>query len=71
MSEVEGHRQKTLNIPEDLLERFESLYPMRGAFTWFVVNSLEVFVELHELSPGEEVQAAVRLVLSNTDNEVL
>lgn len=52
--------KKTLWLPEDEVEEFESTFPMHGAMTWFVREALRRFNEMNRVKPEEIVDVAVR-----------
>ena len=54
-----ARQRKTIDVDKENLDRFEEIYPMSGAFTWFVNSCLEKFVERHTIAPDDEVYAAV------------
>ena len=59
MSTTEEYYKKIVEIPKNDMDRFTSLYPSQGAWTWFVREALRKFVALHETSPNELIELAV------------
>ena len=47
--------KKIVELPRESVEKFESLYPQRGAWTWFIREVLIRFVELHNVSDRDEL----------------
>lgn len=55
--------RKLITIPEELVTRFEEIYPQQGSLSWFVCSCLEHFVAAHELRPEDITKSAVEAVL--------
>lgn len=55
----------SVNLDTENYKRFQDIYRMRGAITWFMNSCLESFVQAHEfeMSPDEVVEDVVDEVL--------
>lgn len=60
---------RSVNVDEDALARFHEIYPMHGAFTWFVNEALRHFVSLHEFTPSDMTAFAVSDALDSSSPE--
>ena len=58
----EAYVTKNVKILETDITRFNELYPMHGAWTWFVQTALVEFLRLHsdDLPTDEMVTLAVK-----------
>ncbi len=61
----------SVNLDSEHYERFQEIYRMRGAITWFLNSCLEQFVKAHEfeLGPDELVHEVVHDVLETGEVE--
>jgi hypothetical protein len=57
--------QKIVEIEKEDLDQFETLYPMRGSWTWFVRSALKNFLALHTHTPEELIKLGVEETIKN------
>ena len=62
---TKSYVKTTVDLDNENLDAFKSIYPMRGAIKWFVNQCLERFVEIHKLesSPEDSVNRIVDEVM--------
>lgn len=61
----------TVDLHEGNLDKFRSIYPMKGSIKWFMNKCLEEFVDLHriEKAPNDLVSFVVKDVLEASSPE--
>ena len=61
----------TVDLDSEYREKFQAIYPMKGAFKWFINRCLEEFVDLHTLErkPEDLVRFVVGDVLQTSSPE--
>jgi hypothetical protein len=51
--------RRSIELDEEPLRTFEEYYPMRGAITWFVNETLKHFVAIHTEDPSASIYESV------------
>ena len=49
-----------VEVDKELFERFKSLRPAHGSWSWFVRAALERYVQLHETNEDELLDLAIK-----------
>lgn len=69
MTVKEDQVQKITLVPRSLVEKFDNLYPQRGAWTWAITTFMTHFISLHEITPEEMIELAAQQTLEEITTE--